>query len=179
MSFRVTATNGGVTLWGSVYPHALDGLAVGQTTYLNDRYMQVDYARTASMSEVEADRYFTGRAFRHILYHPLRVADTAVRNLAVTFSGVRPELAWTSQRNLVACAWSALVLVAGTAGLVVLYRRRAEAKVRFFLVATLMIGAITVALAILGPAGYRYRLELEVGVWIAIGALFARPRPRD
>lgn len=171
--FRLTATNGGITVWGSVYPHALDGLALGQTTYANDQFMQADYARTESMSEVDADRYFIARAFEHVLYHPLQVTGIAVRKLAVTFLGVRPELAWSSARNLVGGAWSILVLVGGFAGIVLLWRRRAEPSVRLFLVVVFWIAAVTIALGVLGPAGYRYRLELEVGLWVAAGVWLA------
>jgi len=169
----VGTSHDGITLWESVYPSAREALLTrGQTERLNEQRMQDDFANTARMTELEANRYFTHRALQYMLAHPLDVARTATIKLAVGMSGWSPPESPFTPRNLVAIVSNALLLLLAAHGAMTMQFPGGWPGPRLWLVIVAMAVLSFLALTCVGPVGLRYRMSLEPVLWIlAAGSL--------
>ena len=170
----IGSTHDGITLWESNYPHALDSLATGQVSYLNEDYMHDQFSVTARLTEWEADSYFKTIAIDYVLQHPLSTLQAGLLKLGVTISGMRPELPLQDTRNLVALLVNTLLLSASVvATRLVDWKQWPIDKCCFAIFGIVSLAAVIV-LGILGPAGWRYRMDIEGFALIASALVLHR-----
>lgn len=164
--FAIGSSHDGISLWESVYPSAREALlTLGQTERLNYVRMEDDFARTASLGELEANRYFLRRAVRYILAQPGDVLRTAVVKIGVGLLGLRMEDSLFSARNLIAVVSNALLLAFAAFGAIVM---RIDAGPRRVLWRCILAASLLgyIGLSTFGPVGLRYRISLEPVFWI-------------
>jgi len=170
--FAIGTSHDGISLWESVYPSAREALLTfGQTERLNYLRMEDDFARTGSLGELEANRYFLQRAVRYILSQPGDVLQTAVVKIGVGLLGLRMEDPLFSARNLVAALSNSLLLAFAAFGAVAM---RIEAGPRRELWRCISAASLLgyIGFSMFGPVGLRYRISLEPVLWIlAAGGL--------
>jgi hypothetical protein len=164
--FAIGSSHDGISLWESVYPSAREALLTfGQTERLNYLRMEDDFARTRTLGELQANRYFLQRSLRYILAQPGDVLRTAVVKIAVGLLGLRMEDSLFSARNLVAAMSNALLLAFAGYGAVVMQINEAPYRVLWRCIwAASLLGYMM--FAIIGPVGLRYRISLEPVLWI-------------
>lgn len=165
--FAIGSSHDGISFWESVYPSAREALlTLGQTEYLNDKRMQEDFARTASLGELDANRYFFRRAVRYLLAEPADVVRTALVKIAVGSVGLKTSEPFMSARNLVGFLSNFVLLVLAAFGAAVLpFRVGRPQRVLWRCVAGSTLLVYT-GLSIIGPIGLRYRMSLEPVLWI-------------
>ncbi len=174
--FTIGSTHDGITLWESNYPHAAEAMwRYGGVEDLNDEYMGDDFARTRSMDEYGANEYFIQRAERYMRAHPGAVLWTALNKLAISLTGYKPPLPPTSPRNIIVLVLHPLLLVMGVAGLALLARRIAgEPKAVLWWCALAIMSAVALAILIIGPDSYRYRITWDGFLLVGAAALVQR-----
>lgn len=173
--FAIGSSHDGISFWESVYPSAREALLTrGQTERLNDERMQDDFARTSSMGELDANRYFLRRAVGYVLAEPADVARTAVVKIGVGLLGLKMEEPLLSARNLVAGLSNSilLILAAFGAGTLQLSAGRPQRMLWRCVAGSSLL--VFVALSAFGPVGLRYRVGLEPVLWILASCCLMR-----
>lgn len=180
--FLVGSTHDGITLWESNYPSAIEALVTrGQVERLNSERMLDDFAHTANLSELQADRYFRTRAMDYLKGHPAAILNAAATKLWYTSLGIRPEEPVDSNRNLAALAANLILLGLAIAGLAAMFSQTAapsnsEASITRNLVLWYAVATAgsSVLLTVIGPVGMRYRIGCDAFFWIASGIALDR-----
>jgi hypothetical protein len=175
-SFFVGSTHDGIALWESNGPVARAAIHRGQVMALSldPAIMQPHWDSTARMSEVAANAYFRRAGMRHILGHPLDVIHTALLKLALSISGVRPELPLGSARNVVALVSNALLIVLAVWGArILLSSMTPDARAAMVTIFGIVV-SVGLLMLVAGPIGLRYRITLDGVLWIAAGAAVVR-----
>jgi hypothetical protein len=177
-SFFIGSTHDGITLWESNYPHAWEAVRKGQVEALNEKYMQSDFAANATASELEANRYFAGRAKEHILAHPVDTVVLGVQKVLVTLLGLAPQLPWLHRSNVFRALGSLLPLLIALYALRFVKPRELSAAQRFIAIAATIVVLGTLAMGIIGPIGVRYRFPAEWLTWIGVAFAIDRALTR-
>jgi len=165
--FSIGDTHSGISLWESVYPSAREALMTrGQTEVLNNERMQGDFAKTAFLGEVDANRYFEHRAVTYILSHPADVAWTAAVKTSVGLVGLKTTESFWSRRNVVAWLSNLVLLVTAAFGVRALPLRHGSPQRVLWLCLTGSLLLVQVVFMALGPVGVRYRIDFEPVLWI-------------
>lgn len=175
-AFMIGTSHDGLTLFESNYPDARASvLQTGTAEGLSQTHLATEFARTATLGEVAADRQLKQDAWRYIASHPLDVTKTALLKLAVSLSGVNFALPFASARNVVAIVSNVTIMVLGMYGLWAGWRRSQKSAVEWFSfsVFVLMISA-TLGMLVLGPVGLRYRISLTGFFYIGVGLALVR-----
>lgn len=172
--FEVGDTHSGISFWESVYPSARESLLTqGQVENLNDERMQDDFAKTSSLGELGAHRYFLHRAVQYILAHPLDVAWTAVVKIGVGLLGLKTTESFWSLRNVV--SWSSNLVLFALAAWGILAWPAIDSGYRTLWVlivsATLLLQGVFM---VLGPVALRYRMDFEPILWMLAAAGLAQ-----
>jgi hypothetical protein len=182
-TFLTGSTHDGITLWESNGPVARTALGLGQVDRLSENraVMQPYWAATVSMTEPQADAYFRHQAVAYGLSHSTDVTRTAVAKLAVSISGIRPELAVADQRNVVSILDTGVLLIFAlvAAGRLAVGPANSVGQ-NALLVLSAVLTVSIVALLLVGPAGIRYWLTLRAGTWtmaaMSVGLFFRANR---
>jgi hypothetical protein len=179
----VGSTHDGLTLWESTAPQATEAISLGQVDALSSEpaVMTPLWAQTIGADEVGANRIFFAAAIRDIAAQPVRVAALAVRKVALSVAGIRPELPVSSPRNVVSILVMILLCLAAARG-----RRRAATggqRPRAPVIAAYVLGLELVIVLALGPVGLRYWIAWRPVLWILAACGVAswpeRPSPNS
>ena len=169
-TFLTGTTHDGIGLYESNYPHEHEALLrTGQTEGLNTLYMQGDFSRTAALNEADANRYFISRGVDAILHRPHGIwFRDSVFKLIASLLGFHPELRFGAAHNLFQVVPNTLLLVASFFGALCLGRshRRVPAT---FIVALAVMTALTLAILLIGPVGFRYQMSM-LGIYAITAA---------
>ena len=169
-------THDGVTLWEANSPQAWRALReTGQAQESYGAYETEKLAVLQNMGEWEADRYFTQRALDHVGSHPWQALGLSLTKIGLTLSGIEPQLPLASLRNIVALLFNALALLVCAQA-----ARSADTKgwspaTQCFAAFVLAAAGSAVLMAMIGPIGWRYRIDLE-GVLAILAALVLMKR---
>ena len=168
-TFFVGSTHDGKTLLESNDSHARAAiLTVGTPAGMSARDpLLVDIPTVGELAE---DRAARREAWAYIATHPGDVAKTALLKVAVSLAGVNPSASLVSARNAGAAVWSAALIIAGTLGLVRLWRGRNGAVAGLFGAASALGLVLTVGSLALGPPGERYRMPATLFLYVGAGA---------
>jgi len=163
----IGSTHDGLTLWESTAPQATRALAFGQVDALSTDPAIVGslWRQTVGADEAGADQVFFHAALHGIAAQPTRVVELAVRKVALSIAGVRPELPLTSSRNLVSIAVTILLALAAVLG----WRRAPSTRAavgRMPTIAACALGLETLGVLSLGPVGLRYWVAWRPVLWI-------------
>jgi hypothetical protein len=176
--FQPGSSHDGITIFETNYATARPSLLRTGTV---DRYeletLAPHFAAVATMSEFDANRYFTREAIRYARSHPGDVIATAALKSAMTLTGVNPARPLLTSRNLVAAATSLTLLVAGVLGwrLLETDAGRPDAGLVAFL--GIVVTMVTCAGMLAGPAGLRYRLSVTPFLYLGAAAVIVRGMP--
>ena len=157
----------GITLLEANGPFTRASLRYGQVEYHSSdpQVMGSHWARTAALSEIQADRYYRREALRYFRQHPFDVAGTAAFKLFLSGLGFRPGTPALTPRNVIGVVSSLLVVVLAAIGLRSVILRGASRWREAFGIFT-CLGITTVLILCVGPVGLRYRLNLDGIFWI-------------
>ena len=158
--FFVGSSHDGITLFESNYATARPSMwrtGIAESYELED--LRTHFHAVASMTELDANRYFTRQAVAYAAGQPADVLATAGLKLFASLTGVNLGQQFATRRNLIALVSNVGLLLAGVLGWLWLSRDHARGEV----VLLCYLGAI-VAIAICvgllaGPAGLRYRIS--------------------
>ncbi len=172
--FQIGSSHDGITLWESNGPYARQAVLRGQVEVLTwDPAIMLPYwQRTRSMTETEADRFFTREALGYVTTHPGQVLLNSVLKFGLSLVGIDPSQPLVSPRNLAAAASAVALLALGLRGLFLL-----SPDPLFWRLAGVLALAVT-AMLLAGPIGLRYRITADGLLWIGAAAALLHYLPR-
>ena len=171
--FFVGSSHDGITLFESNYATARPSML---RTGIAERYELEDlgthFHAVASMTELDANRYFTRQAVAYAARQPADVLATAGLKLFASLTGVNLGQQVATRRNLVALVSNAALLLAGVLGWLWLSRDRARGEVVLLCYAGAIVAIATCLGLLAGPVGLRYRISaaplLYLGAAVAL-----------
>ena len=181
--FFVGSSHDGITLFESNYATARPSMlrtGIAESYELED--LGSHFQAVASMSELDANRYFTRQAVAYAAAQPADVLATAGLKLFASLTGVNLGQQVATRRNLVALISNVGLLLAGVLGWRWLSRDRARGEVVLLCYVGAIVAIATCLGLLAGPVGLRYRISaaplLYLGAAVAMVKLFAAGPPR-
>ena len=181
--FFVGSSHDGITLFESNYATARPSIlrtGIAESYELED--LGPHFHAVASMTELDANRYFTRQAVAHAAAQPADVLATAGLKLFASLTGVNLGQQVATRRNLVALISNVGLLLAGVLGWRWLSRDRARGEVVLLCYVGAIVAIATCLGLLAGPVGLRYRISaaplLYLGAAVAmVGFWSSRWRP--
>ena len=177
--FFVGSSHDGITLFESNYATARPSVlrtGIAESYELED--LGTYFHAVASMTELDANRYFTRQAVAYAAGQPADVLATAGLKLFASLTGVNLGQQVATRRNLVALVSNVGLLLAGVLGWLWWSRDRARGEVVLLCYAGAIVAAVTCLGLLAGPAGLRYRISaaplLYLGAAVAMVELWRR-----
>ena len=181
--FFVGSSHDGITLFESNYATARPSMlrtGIAESYELED--LGDHFRAVASMTELDANRYFTRQAVAYAMDQPADVLATAGLKLFASVTGVNLGRPIAARRNLVALVWNVGLIIAGVVGWLWLSRDRARKEAVLLCYAGAIVAIVTCLSLLAGPVGLRYRISaaplLYLGAAVAVVRLLAGGLPR-
>jgi hypothetical protein len=170
--FFLGTTHDGLTLYESNYADARASTwQTGTEEGLSETHLTDEFARVASLGEVDADRRYNQDAWAYIAGHPQDVAKTAALKLGVSLTGVNLAAPLLSTRNILAIVTNVVFLLLAPLGFTALWQRsRGRSVEKLAAFACTLTCAATLGMLVLGPVGLRYRISAAGFLYIGVGA---------
>lgn len=180
--FFVGSSHDGITLFESNFATARPSMlrtGIAESYELED--LGNHFRAVASMTELDANRYFTRQAVAYAMNQPADVLTTAGLKLFASLTGVNLGRHVAARRNLVALVWNVGLIIAGVVGWLWLSRDRVRKEAVLLCYAGAIVAIVTCLSLLAGPVGLRYRISaaplLYLGAAVAVVKLLAGGRP--
>jgi len=177
-TFEIGSTHDGKTLFESNCSHTRAN--VRETGHVGGAMAECDgFTRIAaqSLSETQLNRAFSAAAWRHIVSHPMEAIKTSIFKLGLSVTGADVTAAPASARNVMSTGVNAVLVVLGIIGFGRLWRAGARRPAVRALAACAGIGgAVTAAMLLIGPVGFRYGISFAGFLFVGSGASLSQGR---